>query len=45
MLQKRYECFGKKGKCWTEWFNVSPNTEREPWQVKGKLRNEFREIK
>jgi len=44
MLQKRYQRYSKEGITWTQWFNISSSTEKEPWQVKGKLRNEYREI-
>lgn len=50
MIQKRYEYFGPKGKKWTEWFNMSGKKdsdlkqlqEEEAWQVKGKLKNEYK---
>ena len=43
MLQKRYQYYSKQGISWTPWFNT--NGIQEPWQLNGKLRNEYREIK
>jgi hypothetical protein len=40
--QKRYEYFSRKGKEWTEWYNY--NGEEYKWQLKGKLKNEYRTI-
>lgn len=40
--QKRYQKFTKNGKEWTEWFNW--NGEEPEWQLKGRLRNEYRTI-
>lgn len=50
MLQKRYESYGPKGKAWTKWFDLMGSKDadlpklqkEEKWQVKDKLRNEFR---
>lgn len=41
-MQKRYEYFSRDGKCWSGWFNWDSNM-RDPWQLKNKLRNEYRE--
>ena len=40
--QKRYQKFTKNGIEWTPWFNW--NGPEEEWQLKGRLRNEFRTI-
>lgn len=40
--QKRYQKFTRNGIEWTEWFNW--NGPEEKWQLKGKLRNEYRTI-
>ena len=40
--QKRYQKFTKNGKEWTEWFDWSG--EEPEWQLKGRLRNEYRTI-
>lgn len=49
MIEKRYEYFGPKGKVWTKWFTTSLNDsdlemlqKNDKWQVKNKLRNEYR---
>lgn len=41
--QKRYQRFGKKGIEWSPWFNVDEKS-NEPWQLKGKLKNEYQYI-
>lgn len=40
-MMKRYEYFTKDGKQWSEWFDY--NGEKYPWQLKGKLKNEYRD--
>ncbi len=40
--QKRFEYFSRNGKSWSEWFNY--NGEKYKWQIKGKLKNEYRTI-
>lgn len=40
--QKRYQRWGKNGLEWSEWFDY--NGDPEPWQLKNKLRNEYRII-
>ena len=43
MTYKRYQFIGCGGKIeWTPWFKWN-STNRDPWQLKGKLRNEFKE--
>ena len=49
MIQKKYEYFSKEGKKWTQWFNYREKDEDffdllndEKWQLKNKLRNDFR---
>lgn len=41
MWYKRYQYYSKEGICWSDWFPFS-GKDREPWQVKGKLKNEYR---
>ena len=40
--QKRYQYFTRHGIAWTKWFNY--NGIEEKWQLKNKLRNEYRTI-
>lgn len=40
-MQKRYEYFTRDGKQWSSWFDY--NGDKFPWQLKNKLRNEYRE--
>ncbi|MBO7692959.1 MAG: hypothetical protein J6Y28_01675 [Acholeplasmatales bacterium] len=50
MIQKRYQHYNKDNKIvWTDWFNIltdDKNIEQlrkeQYWQLKGKLKNEFR---
>ena len=42
-LWKRYQRFTKDGIVWTRWFEVQENAEREKWQLKNKLLNEYKE--
>lgn len=44
MIQKRYQHYAKEGIVWTEWFKISDNAPMEPWQLKNKLKNEYREV-
>lgn len=37
---KRYEYWTKEGKKWTPWFEY--DGEKFPWQLKNKLKNEYR---
>ena len=39
-MQKRYEFWSREGKKWSEWFDN--NGEKYPWQLKNKLKNEYR---
>ena len=39
-MEKRYEYWTREGKKWTEWFDY--DGEKFPWQLKNKLRNEYR---
>lgn len=41
---KRYQYYSKEGVKWTEWFECTPSALTEKWQLKGKLRNEFKVI-
>ena len=41
-MQKRYQHWTKNGIEWTQWFNRIFNKSQEPWQLKNKLKNEYR---
>lgn len=43
MVYKRYEHYTREGKEWTPWFPWDSDN-RDPWQLKNKLRNEYKEI-
>lgn len=43
IIQKRYQHYTKDGIKWTEWFNHKGSSQ-EPWQLKGKLKNQYRTI-
>lgn len=43
-LQRRYQFWGPDGIQWTNWYNVGPDRKRDPWELKGKLKAEYREI-
>ena len=40
-MEKRFEYFTREGKAWSKWFKY--DGEKYPWQLKGKLKNEYRE--
>ena len=40
MVQKRYQYYSKEGIQWTPWFAY--NGPQEPWQLKNRLKNEYR---
>lgn len=40
-MQKRFEYWSREGKVWTEWFDY--DGEQFPWQLKNKLKNEYRD--
>lgn len=49
MIQKRYQYISPKGLCWTEWSDyeeddtkLSTLQKEESWQLKPKLKNEYR---
>lgn len=42
MVYKRYEYFSREGKKFTDWFTWDSDN-RDPWQLKNKLRNEYKE--
>ena len=39
---KRFEYITRDGKKWTEWFKWESEN-REPWQLKNRLRNEYKD--
>lgn len=39
-MKKRYQYYAKDGIKWSKWFDY--NGEEELWQLKGKLKNEYR---
>lgn len=39
---KRYQIYSKNGIIWSNWFPISENATREEWQVKNKLKNEYK---
>lgn len=43
MIYKRYEYWSREGKKWTDWF-VWLSDNRDPWQLKNKLKNEYKEV-
>ena len=42
MTQKRYQYWSSEGVKWTKWFETS--TVDEQWQLKNKLKNEYRDV-
>ena len=40
--EKRYQYYGTKGIEWSPWFHCRKEDTVEEWQVKNKLRNEYR---
>lgn len=40
-MEKRFEYFTREGKAWSNWFPYSG--EKYKWQLKNKLKNEYRE--
>ena len=40
-MKKRYQYFGKDGIQWSPWFDY--DGEQFPWQLKNKLRNEYKD--
>jgi hypothetical protein len=46
MTYKRYQYWGRKDgqiqKLWTEWFPWDSDN-RDPWQMRNKLKNEYKE--
>lgn len=41
MVYKRYEYFSREGKKFTDWF-LWDSDNRDPWQLKNKLKNEYK---
>lgn len=51
MIQKRFEYWSAQGKTWSDWFDYEKDNNQlvnlqtsEKWQLKNKLRNEFRVV-
>lgn len=44
ILETRYQYYAKDGIKWTKWFPISFKSVREKWQLKNKLKNEYREV-
>ena len=42
MVYKRYEYWTREGKKFTDWFPWDSDN-RDPWQLKNKLMNEYKE--
>lgn len=40
-MKKRYEYISSDGIRWTNWFECTSDT-KEPYQLKGKLKNEYK---
>lgn len=43
-LQRRYQRWGVNGIEWSKWYDVEPTRPRDPWELKNKLKAEFREV-
>lgn len=41
-MLKRYQYYTKEGIKWTNWFHTQ-DTVKEKWQLKNKLRNEYKD--
>lgn len=44
MLQRRYQRWGVNGIEWTPWYNVPEGHNRDPWELKNKLKAEYRTV-
>lgn len=42
-MLKRYQRYTKNGIEWTPWFEVPDDVDKEKWQLKGKLLNEYKD--
>lgn len=42
MTYKRYQMYTRDGIVWSSWFKWDSDN-RDPWQLKNKLKNEYRE--
>ena len=40
IMEKRYQYYSRNGIQWTPWFEYEGS--QEPWQLKNKLKNEYR---
>lgn len=43
MRQCRYQWWGPNGIQWTQWFNIPEGAIEHPWEVKNKLKAEYRD--
>lgn len=41
-MEKRFQFYGKNGIEWSNWFRVKDSEPKDKWQIKNKLRNEYR---
>ena len=42
-MYKRYEYRSHEGIKWTNWFHTFFDKNKDPWQLKNRLRNEYKE--
>ena len=40
-MWKRYQIYTKDGITWSNWFHLTGDFEKEQWQIKNKLKNEY----
>lgn len=43
-MEKRFQYYSKNGIQWTNWFTVKNSEQKEKWQLKNKLLNEYRNV-
>lgn len=43
-MRKRYQYFSKNGIEWTDWFTPFNDLEQQEWQLKNKLKNEWKQF-
>lgn len=44
IMQKRYQHYTANGIEWSKWFEIPTARTLPEWQLKGKLRNEYRSV-